>query len=582
MRLEGRTGMTDPGDHGSPPDHEPVTRGGPDLPPPASVTGRDGEPAGAAGSPEPNGLFVGPADAPDRYELLGHGMSGGEGTTWKARYRGDLAAPLPLAIKLLDPPRDAGPERPSARDRRRWQDQAVLLRHLDLEHLVRLDEVFLGAPPHLRGTARPDAGTMAYLVMEWVEGPTLQALLGGVRATRATIRERLEHVAHVCEALASLASMTRSGGNPSLHRDVKPTNCIVHAVRGVVLIDVSTLRLIDDGHDSAGRHTPAYTSPEVLAAPHLPRSVAADVYSLGALAFFCLTGQDPPAADTPGAAGYIAGELRAVAEEAGVGDPGRLTSHLLTTLDAQAARRPKDLRNWARDLREAASPGSDRAAAGAGEAAGAAGGHGGRPRHPRRRTTRPALSALAVIVAASVVVLPRLIAAPDGSDTREGRQPPTASSATAGVTPPGAASPAGDATTATGTITSPVDGADVKACAYFSGTSSLPPETTLLLVVQNVDNGDLARYVQVVFDYDRPAALPAWRGAQYFGGKRHGIDQDYQVDLIAVDLEAARRDHESGAATNDALVSSGELLASVRVHRIAGTVPNACVGPPGG
>jgi serine/threonine protein kinase len=564
--------MKDSSGHEASPDREPVTRGGPDLPSLASVAGRDGESAGPAGSAEPNGLFVGPVDAPDRYELLGHGITGGEGTTWKARYRGNLAAPLPLAIKLLDPPRHAGPERPSARDRRRWQDQAVLLRHLDLEHVVRLDEVFLGAPSHLRGTARPDAPTVAYLVMEWVEGPTLQALLGGVRATPGTIRERLGYVGHVCEALASLASMTRSGGNPSLHRDVKPANCIVHAVRGVVLIDVSTLRLIDDGHDSAGWHTPAYTSPEVLAAPHLPRSVAADVYSLGALAFFCLTGQDPPAADTPGATGHIAGELRVVAGEAGVRDPDRLTSHILMTLDAQAARRPKDLRGWARDLLEAASPGSGPAASGL----------AGRPPHPHRRMVRPALSALAVIVAASVVVLPRLLAIPDGSNTQKGQEPPISSSTISGATVSGSTDSAGDVATAAGTITSPVNGADVKACAYFSGTSSLPPETTLLLVVQNIDNGDLAKYVQVVFDYERPATLSRWRGAQYFGGKRHGIDQDYQVDLLAVDLEAARRDHESGAATNDALVNSGELLASVRVHRIAGTVPNACVGPPSG
>ncbi|GAB1822228.1 protein kinase domain-containing protein [Herbidospora sp. RD11066] len=485
-------------------DSEPTTRGGPDLP--------------------ANGLFAGPPDDPDRYELLGHGLHGGEGITWKARYRGELASPLPLAVKMLHPPRGAGPGWPSERDRRRWHDQAVLLRHLDLEHVVRLDEIFPGAPPHLPGDRHPDAETVVYLVMEWVEGPTLHALLSGVRATPGTLQERLGYVAQAAEALASLASTTRSGGNPSLHRDVKPANCVVHAERGLVLIDVSTLRLIDDGYDDLGRHTPAYTSPEVLAAPHLPRSASADVYSLGALAFFCLTGQDPP----PDAE-RIAGELHAVAEEAGAPDPVRLTSHLMTALDADPARRPVDLRAWAGEL---TTP----------------------PPRPARRLARPALVAVTTGVLLSVLY---------ASQTDETPPPP----------------PTGNAPRATGTITTPADGADVKMCAYFSGTATLPPDTTLILAMKNLDNGDPNRYVQVVFNWTKPTTLSQWKGAQYFGGVRDGIGQNYRVDLMAVKLEDARRDRESATANSEPLVNSGVVLASVRVHRISGTVVNDCKGP---
>ncbi|WP_061298857.1 protein kinase domain-containing protein [Herbidospora cretacea] len=497
-------------------DGEPVTQGGPDLPPPAA-----------------NGLFAGPADAPDRYELLGPGMHGGEGITWKARYRGELASPLPLAVKMLHPPPDAAPGWPSERDRQRWRDQAVLLRHLDLAHVVRLDEIFAGAPPHLRGAAPSDAGTVVYLVMEWVPGPTLHTLLAGRRATPGTLQERLGYVAQAAEALASLASTTRSGGNPSLHRDVKPGNCVVHAERGLVLIDITTLRLVDDGHDDLGRHTPAYTSPEVLAAPHLPRSPSADVYSLGALAYFCLTGQDPPPADAPGAAERIAGELRAVAEDAGAPDPGRLTSHLLATLDGQPSRRPTDLRNWARELTAT-------------------------PERPTRRLLRPALVTVATAALLSVLY---------------------GSQSTTRTVPPDVPPTTGNALRATGTITTPVDGADVKMCAYFSGTASLPPGTTLILAMKNLENGDPNRYVQVVFNWTKPATLSRWRGAQYFGGVRDGIGQDYRVDLLAVNLEDARRDRESDTANSEALVNSGVLLASVRVHRIPGTVPNDCEGP---
>ncbi|MBO3753022.1 hypothetical protein J5X84_43855 [Streptosporangiaceae bacterium NEAU-GS5] len=55
---------------------------------------------------EPNGWYVGPADDPDRYELLGEGIGGGEGITWRARYHGSLDSPLPLAVKVQHPPLD--------------------------------------------------------------------------------------------------------------------------------------------------------------------------------------------------------------------------------------------------------------------------------------------------------------------------------------------------------------------------------------------------------------------------------------------------------------------------------------------
>ncbi|RSN15484.1 hypothetical protein DMB42_01145 [Nonomuraea sp. WAC 01424] len=535
-------------DRGTPgPSDEPGTKGGPDLPPPASG--------------EPNGLFIGPVDDPNRYELLGDGIPGGQGLTWKARYRGDLSSPLPLAVKLLRPPQDAGPHWPSVRDRQRWRDHAVLLRHLRLDHVVRLDEVFLGAAPHPSGSPPPETTattvTMAYLVMEWVEGPTLHTLLAGSRARADTISDRLGHVAQAGEALADLASMTRSGGNPSLHRDLKPANCIVHTGRGLVLIDVSTLRLIDDGFDFAGWHTPPYTAPEVLRAPHLPRTVAADVYSLGALAFFCLTGQDPPAADAPGSGASIERELRAVAEEAGAGD--RLTSYVLAALAADPARRPADLRRWSRDLLQAVTPEGD-------------GSH--RWSWPRLATV---VVTLALAGTASALALPVLLA----------RTPaPTSSpSASAGSTAPASTTPAtltGNAVKAAGTITSPADRADVKHCSYFSGTAALRPGTTLILAMRNLDNGDPTKYIQFVFGYEKPAGLSTWRGAQFFGGPRTGMGQHYRVELMAVDLASARRVHDSGSEVDESLVKSGTSLAGVRVRRISGLGPNGCVGPPNG
>lgn len=46
-------------------------------------------------APRPNGLFAGPPEAPDRFELLGEGIRGGEGLTWRASYHGALRSALP-------------------------------------------------------------------------------------------------------------------------------------------------------------------------------------------------------------------------------------------------------------------------------------------------------------------------------------------------------------------------------------------------------------------------------------------------------------------------------------------------------
>ncbi|MEV0315497.1 serine/threonine protein kinase [Nonomuraea fuscirosea] len=554
--------------------HEPDTVGTSGSRPLAPVdTGSGkGEPSRSPVPPDvPNGWFVGSADGPDQYELLGEGMAGGEGITWKARYRGELASPLPLAVKLLRRPHNALPGWPPASELQRWRDYGVLLRHLKLDHVVRLDDAFRGAAPHPRGRAdATGTDTMVYLVMEWVEGPTLHARLAGTRADTSTLGERLGCVAQVAETLAGLLSTTRSGGNPSLHRDVKPGNCIIHAERGLVLIDVSTLRLIDDGYDDAGRHTPSYTAPEVLAAPHLPRAASADVYSLGALAFFCLTGDDPPPADSPGAAARIAATLRAVVEAAGVPHPDRLTAHVLTALDSDPARRPTDLRDWSDGLLEAA--GSPEG----GSSSDAADVRQENPRSPRRRLVF-AITVPILLVVLIAILVPNILTRTSGAGSGHER---ATSPATDRLSPAPTSPQRGETAAApvrpTGHISSPPDRSNVKQCSYFSGTASLPPGITLALSKSDPGSENGPKYLEVVHDYEKLKGSTTWQGAQYFGTPEEGaVGKDFRVDLLAVPIESARRYANSGV-NSDELVRSGTLLATVRVHRVAGELPHAC------
>ena len=513
------TGPVDDRD-GAPPD-ETVTRGGYQLPPP----------------PE-GGRYAGPVDDPDRYELIGKGRTGGEGTTWQARYHGELASPLPLAVKQLRSPPD------TEAARRRWLDQAALLRHVRAEHVVQVHEVFFGPPPHAAGEAEPDAAPAAYLVMEWVDGPTLRELCGGRPASRATVRTLLGHVEQASAALADLASTDRSAGNPSLHRDLKPSNCIVDDRRGLVLIDVSTLRLLDDGFDAAGWHTPQYTAPEVLAAPHRPRTAAADMYSLGALAAFCLTGE------SPGVEADNRAVLERAARRAGVADPGALAAHIMTALDPDPGRRPTDPAAWGHRL----------------------------VRLGRSTPPRPAvLTAIAaVVLLAGGLVLFRPSGLLRGDDPADSRQAGPAASVSVAASaarpvPPGFA----------GRIDNPAEGAGVEQCAYLDGTATLPGGWTLILAMRNLSNGEPTRYSQTVFGFDEPAKLSRWRGAQYFGQNNDTVGQEYQVELVAVRLaDAVQWRRGDPDEPGDTLAGSGVVLDSVRVDRIAGLVANACEGPP--
>jgi hypothetical protein len=501
-----------------------------------------------------NGWFVGPPEAPERYELLGPGLAGGEGVTWRARYRGGLSAPLPLAVKVLHRPSAAGPEWPTVADRSRWHDQTALLRHLRPEHVVRVNEISAGPGPHRLGEP-PDGRDSVFIEMEWVAGPTLAERVRGHPADPATLRERIDWLSEACEGLAHLHSHTRTAGNPTVHRDVTPANCIINPERGLVLIDVSTLQLPADGVDLAGRHTPAYSAPEVLSDPHSPRGPEADVYAVGALAFFCFTGEDPPAPVSSPVSASSGGELGTPTRRQLQGALSRLAlkpallEHVLVALDPDPGRRPTDLLGWAERLRALAVPRRTVAAS--------------------RAARRPRVFVTAGVVACVAAGVGGWLAfgGPDAPDRSDAGKPLPLASSPAGVT------------AASGTITFPKDEATVKDCSYFTGTARLPAGTTLLLAKQNLSNGDERKYVQDVFDFAHPQAAWSWRGAQFFNDG--SVGQTQRVELIAVPVRSAlQADETADTEALDTLARSGTVLDSVDVVRGPGLDGRTDCHPP--
>jgi serine/threonine-protein kinase len=124
-----------------------------------------------------------------------------------------------------------------------------------------------------------------YMIMEYVDGPTLQQLLkdGPLPA---------EVVAIICARVAS--ALDHAHFSRIIHRDIKPANVMLSKSGEVKLMDFGIAK--DEGLEALTKEgiaigTPSYMSPEqVTGAPLDPRT---DMFSLGVVAYECLTGARP-------------------------------------------------------------------------------------------------------------------------------------------------------------------------------------------------------------------------------------------------------------------------------------------------
>ncbi|HTK11339.1 MAG TPA: protein kinase [Ktedonobacteraceae bacterium] len=139
-----------------------------------------------------------------------------------------------------------------------------------------------------------------FLVMEYIQGPTLKQLIGQRRQLQA--REAIEIAAQVCAVL----QVAHARG--FIHRDIKPQNIMLAwsgaASMGdggawVKLTDFGIVRVAEDaGLTNSGivLGTADYLSPEQARGETLTAS--SDLYSLGVVMFEMLTGRPPFAGPT--------------------------------------------------------------------------------------------------------------------------------------------------------------------------------------------------------------------------------------------------------------------------------------------
>ncbi len=285
-----------------------------------------------------------------QYRLLRRLGSGGMGEVYLGEH---LLLRRPCAIKLIRPDQAGDPT-----TLQRFEREVQAMANLTHPNTVEVYDY-----------GHAEDGSF-YYVMEYLPGPTLEHLVaehGPLPAARA-----IHFLRQVCGALreAHQAGL--------LHRDIKPSNVLICQRGGVAdvakLLDFGLVQESQLGNLDANRLTlqgtivgsPPYMSPEQAAGkPHL--DARSDIYSVGGVAYFLLTGQPPFPRET------AMMMLMAHAYEPVVppsrlrpGVPDDLQAVVLRCLEKDPARRFPDADSLGKALaacRDAGSWGDDRAAA---------------------------------------------------------------------------------------------------------------------------------------------------------------------------------------------------------------------------
>lgn len=134
---------------------------------------------------------------------------------------------------------------------------------------------------------------LPYIVMEFFAGRTLGDVLEEA-AGPLPLGQALAWIKQVAQAL----SYAHARG--ITHRDVKPANIMITVEGEAKLTDFGIARLRNTQLTTAGDllGTPAYMSPEQVEGK--PSDGRSDIFSLGILLYWCLTGQKPFDGENPG------------------------------------------------------------------------------------------------------------------------------------------------------------------------------------------------------------------------------------------------------------------------------------------
>jgi Tol biopolymer transport system component/predicted Ser/Thr protein kinase len=210
------------------------------------------------------------------YQIESKLGEGGMGVVYKAR---DTHLNRPVAIKVLPPDKTADPER-----KRRFVQEAKAASALNHPHILHIYDI-------------NTANGVDFIAMEYVEGKTLDALVGpnGLR-----LSETLKYAVQIADALAAAhaAGIT--------HRDIKPSNIMVNDEGLVKILDFGLAKLSETDESDYAESTQtmrprtqqgaligtvAYMSPEQTEGAEV--DARSDIFSFGSVLYEMITGKRP-------------------------------------------------------------------------------------------------------------------------------------------------------------------------------------------------------------------------------------------------------------------------------------------------
>ncbi len=212
--------------------------------------------------------------------------SGGMGEVHKAT---QLSLGRTVAVKLLNPELAKDPSFIA-----RFQKEAAALAALSHPHIVSIVD-------------KGKTDTTYYLVMEFVDGPSLREL---IRAPQLDVIGALRRMLQICRAIEY------AHGRGVIHRDLKPENILLDQQAGGIakVSDFGLASFLDDASPSSryaltsthvSMGTLSYMAPEQRVDAKTA-DARADIFSLGVILYEWLTGEvplgtfDPPSRRKPG------------------------------------------------------------------------------------------------------------------------------------------------------------------------------------------------------------------------------------------------------------------------------------------
>ncbi|MBI1762258.1 MAG: protein kinase [Acidobacteria bacterium] len=208
----------------------------------------------------------------DKYEITALAAVGGMSAIYRAH---QIGVHRPVAFKILLP--------------------NIAVNNADMPYLFAREAQLAGRLSHENIATIYDAGEtedhVAYIVMEWLEGHTLEAEL---HARRYLSYERIGFLLQQVGAALDAAHEINI-----IHRDLKPANIMItkrpDGSERVKVFDFGLAKVIADSVDikvSSALGTPHYASPEQFRTGE-EIGPSSDIYTLGAMLYRLLTGRFP-------------------------------------------------------------------------------------------------------------------------------------------------------------------------------------------------------------------------------------------------------------------------------------------------